>query len=142
MDPEIMSYMRIPPKPLSRRGTYTLADGATCLAAAPPPTPAAASAAPDAPALTPLMAAGGYDDAIALLDEDMHLVGSLEGHAGGVNALRFASPRVLVSAGEDGTAAVWCCSTRDCRARLACEGVDADRWAAGPWLGLVVGFSW
>ncbi len=124
-----MQFMRIPPKPLVRRGTHTLADGATCLATFAGAAGAAPTHASSSPAASPasLVAAGGYDDEIALLDEDMTLVAGLEGHAGGTNALAFAAPRLLVSAGEDGTAAVWCCAGGGLRARLACEGVDADK---------------
>jgi hypothetical protein len=106
--------MRIQPVPLVARGTYTLAEQATCLATAP---------------VGGLIAAGSYEEDIELLDLDMNLIGKLEGHPGGSTALAFAAGgQLLVSAGEDGCAAVWRCDGRTLKARLACEGVDADRW--------------
>lgn len=109
--------MRIKPRPLARRGARELADQATCLAAAP---------------AGGLIAAGSYDDAIEILDEDLNLLGKLEGHAGGCTALAFAAGgKLLVSTGEDGAAAVWCCERKALKARLACEGVDADRCGGG-----------
>ena len=106
--------MRIKPRALARRGAHALADQATCLAAAP---------------AGGLVAAGSYEDAIVLLDEDMKPLGQLEGHPGGSTSLAFAAGgKLLVSAGEDGAAAVWCCESKTLKARLACEGVDADRW--------------
>ncbi|GBF98413.1 hypothetical protein Rsub_10478 [Raphidocelis subcapitata] len=129
MDPELECFMRIKPKPLARRGSHALADGATCLAGAPAGAGAAVA-----------FAAGGYDDTIVLLDSDAKLVAELEGHPGGTNALAFAPPPaagaagaalLLVSAGEDGTAAVWDCGAQACRARLACEGEDADKTPDG-----------
>jgi hypothetical protein len=119
--------MRIKPKPLAPRGLHTLADGATCLAAAPAPAGAAHGAPHGAAAPAMLVAAGGYDDEIVLLDLDLNAAARLPGHAGGTNALAFAGPARLVSAGEDGTAAVWDCRSHKLAARLACEGVDADR---------------
>ncbi|KIZ01805.1 hypothetical protein MNEG_6156 [Monoraphidium neglectum] len=62
----------------------------------------------------------------------MNLIGKLEGHPGGSTALAFAAGgQLLVSAGEDGCAAVWRCDGRTLKARLACEGVDADRTPDG-----------
>lgn len=110
---ELEQFMRIKPKPLLLRGTHALPDGATCLAVAPRGA---------------LVAAGSYGDQIDLMDEDMNLMGQLEGHPGGTNSLAFATEQLLVSAGEDGTAAIWDCESKECKARLACEGVDADRW--------------
>jgi hypothetical protein len=132
--------MRLKPKPFAALGLHAMPDGATCLAAA----PAAASAGASA---SPLVAAGCYEDEVALLEAPgLTLVASLPGHAGGTNALAFAGPALLVSAGEDGTAALWDCGARRLRARLACEGVDADRYVAGDqsavaWLGLAHGCS-
>lgn len=137
--------MRIKPKHLELLGSHTLADGATCLAAA--PTAAAGDARRS------LVAAGGYDSAIVLFDASaaavaaaaqsgsggddsggiggLAVVAELAGHEGGTTSLAFASPTLLVSAGEDGTAAVWDCGEAPgaaaLKARLACEGVDVDK---------------
>jgi hypothetical protein len=133
--------MRIPPKPLVRRGTHTLGDGATCLAVVPPPRPAAAAANDTTSTSTSAIvaAAGSFADEIALLDEDANVVATLaDAHAGGTVSLAFApGGTLLVSAGEDGTVAIWDVKTRALATRLKCEGVDADRTPDGHTVGCV-----
>ncbi|KAI8469457.1 MAG: WD40-repeat-containing domain protein [Monoraphidium minutum] len=126
MDPELEQFMRIKPKPLAPRARRALADQPTALAAAP---------------AGGLVAAGTYSDEIEILDEDLNLIASLEGHTGGCTALAFAAGgALLVSAGEDGCAAVWAVGGGGggaLKARLPAEGVDADRTPDGHTVGCV-----
>jgi WD40 repeat protein len=62
-----------------------------------------------------------------VLDGSLSVLRELAGHAGGTNSLCFGGSNRLVSAGEDGTAAVWDPDSGDLIARLECEGENADR---------------
>lgn len=72
---------------------------------------------------------------ITVLSPQLQLLASLAGHEGGTTSLCWGRGGVLVSAGEDGAAAFWSCSSSDgsggvggrCLARLQCEGVNADK---------------
>lgn len=118
MDPSLEPFLRRQPKRLVCEHTHTLPDGCSCLALA-----------GDAP----LLAAGGWE-AIAVLSPQLQLLATLAGHAGGTTSLCWGRGGVLVSAGEDGAAAIWSCSSSEdgsmagaCLARLQCEGVNADK---------------
>lgn len=70
---------------------------------------------------------GTAESAISILDRHsggvMH---SLAGHAGGTNSLVYAAPPRLISAGEDGKAAIWDVQKGEQLESLEVEGLDAD----------------
>lgn len=112
MDPELEVFLRRPAKQLKLLHAATLDDTVNCCAV---------SAA--------IIAVGQADTAtIVLLNEDLTVLRELAGHTSGTNALCFGpEDKKLVSAGEDGTAAVWDVSSGDLLARLECEGENVDR---------------
>jgi WD40 repeat protein len=122
MDPELESFMRRPAKQLKIQHTATVDDTITC---------AATAATADGHAL---IAVGQADTAAIVVfnAKDLSVLQQLAGHAGGTNSLAFAGSSRLVSAGEDGAAAVWD-PTGQLIARLDCEGENTDRYnnAAG-----------
>mmetsp|Transcript_26712 Transcript_26712/g.67191 ORF Transcript_26712/g.67191 Transcript_26712/m.67191 type:complete len:379 (+) Transcript_26712:109-1245(+) len=78
------------------------------------------------------LAASSLDDEVLLIDvADGTVKRKLEGHSGGVNSLGFLSDALLVSAGEDGTAALWEVESGKLVERYEVEGVDADRTPEG-----------
>ncbi len=113
MDPELESFLRKPPKHLGHGASAELPDACTALAAS--------------RGQPLLIAAGTFECEISLFDEELCLLRSLQGHAGGAVSLAFAAGNVLVSTGEDGTAAVWDAVRGELIARLPCEGEHVDR---------------
>eukprot|EP00192_Tetraselmis_astigmatica_P010652 CAMPEP_0117657278 /NCGR_PEP_ID=MMETSP0804-20121206/5246_1 /TAXON_ID=1074897 /ORGANISM="Tetraselmis astigmatica, Strain CCMP880" /LENGTH=383 /DNA_ID=CAMNT_0005463723 /DNA_START=103 /DNA_END=1255 /DNA_ORIENTATION=- len=77
--------------------------------------------------------------AVGTIDDEIHIISrekqglsmKLEGHPGGVNSVAYLTETVLLSAGEDGTAAVWDLTTGGLLERHEVEGVDADRTPDG-----------
>lgn len=117
MDPDLQPFLRVVPPDLECLHSFQLNDAVTCLCVSPDGD---------------LVAAGSFENAIHVLDQHLQPVLQLSGHAGGTNSIQFASSDVLVSAGEDGHAAVWDCRTGECRARLECEGKAADKCVSAP----------
>lgn len=112
MDPELEQFVRIQPLHLQLQHSAELEDTCLCLALSQD---------------LQLLAAGTCEPGIPVLDFSLQLQRTLAGHEGGVNSLAFAKGGKLVSAGEDGHAAVWDASAGSCRARLECEGEHADK---------------
>lgn len=108
--------MRRPVQELNLQHTASLDETITALAVA------------DLAAGNAIVAVGQADTAtIVLLDGNLSPLRELQGHAGGTNALAFGGSSRLVSAGEDGTAAVWDPQSGELLARLKCEGENTDR---------------
>lgn len=117
MDPELEMFLRRPAKQLKLQHEAALDDTINCVATA---------ATADGQTL---VAVGQADTAsIVIFDGNLTILRELAGHVGGTNSLAFASSSRLVSAGEDGTAAVWDPTTGDLLARLECEGENTDRY--------------
>ena len=73
------------------------------------------------------LAVGTADAEILILDRQTGAVlHTLPGHKGGTNSLVFAAGKRLISAGEDGKAAVWNFTTGEQMESLEVEGLDAD----------------
>lgn len=117
MDPELEVFLRRPACDLRLQHVASIDDTITCLAV----TCAEGKT---------LVAVGQADSAvIVLLSENLEVLRELPGHAGGTNSLAFSSNK-LVSAGEDGTAAIWDAISGEQLVRLECEGENVDRWVA------------
>lgn len=112
MDPDLDTFVRLKPEKLHLQCEVQLDDTCTCLALS-----------KDAQ----LLAAGSCDATIMVYSNDLEVKCALQGHKGGTNSVAFSSGSKLVSAGEDGHAAVWDCSTGVCLACLECEGEHTDR---------------
>jgi WD40 repeat protein len=73
------------------------------------------------------LAVGTAESEISILDRHtggvMH---TLTGHAGGTNSLVYAAGTRLISAGEDGKAAIWDIEKGTQLESLEVEGLDAD----------------
>jgi WD40 repeat protein len=121
MDPQLEPFVRRKPADLRLLHAHDTDAALTCLAVG-----------ADADG-QPLIAVGQADEAvILLLDASLAQVGSLSGHGGGTNSLAFGSSgsssgSSLVSAGEDGTAAVWDVQQQQLCGRLACDGNNLDK---------------
>eukprot|EP00878_Enallax_costatus_P018098 GHUV01019041.1.p1 GENE.GHUV01019041.1~~GHUV01019041.1.p1 ORF type:complete len:372 (+),score=94.31 GHUV01019041.1:697-1812(+) len=116
MDPDLDTFVRLKPQSMQLQQAVELEDACTCLALS-----------SDAQ----LLAAGSCEPAVMVYDLALALKYSLAGHAGGTNSLAFAKGGRLLSAGEDGDAAVWDCTNGSCIARLECEGEHVDRTPDG-----------
>jgi WD40 repeat protein len=115
MDPELEAFRRRPAKQLKLQHEAALDETITCLAVV-------------ATEEGVIIAAGQSDTpAIVLFDASLAPVRELAGHAGGTNTLVFAGSSRLVSAGEDGSAAVRDPQSGDLLARLECEGENTDK---------------
>lgn len=116
MDPELEVFLRRPAKELKLQHTASLDETITALAVA------------ELEAGKAIVAVAQADTAtILLLDGNLSSLRELQGHAGGTNAVAFGGSSRLVSAGEDGMAAVWDPQSGDLLARLKCEGENTDR---------------
>lgn len=119
MDPELETFLRRPAKQLKLHHEVALEETITCLAVV-------------ATEGGVIIAAGQSDTpAILLSDASLAPVWELAGHAGGTNTLAFAGDSRLVSAGEDGSAAVWDPRSGALLARLECEGENTDKSSKG-----------
>lgn len=73
------------------------------------------------------LAVGTADSEILVIDRQSgDVLHKLSGHNGGTNSLIFAAGDRLISAGEDGKAAVWNYLTGQQLESLEVEGLDAD----------------
>jgi WD40 repeat protein len=116
MDPELEAFMRRPAQELKLQHSAALHETITGLAVA------------ELEAGKAIVAVAQADTAtIMLFDGSLSLRRELQGHAGGTNAVAFGGSSRLVSAGEDGTAAVWDPQSGNLLARLVCEGENTDR---------------
>lgn len=116
MDPELETFLRRPAKQLKLQHEAALDESITCLAVLNTEEGAV------------IIAAGQADTpTIVLFDASLTVVQELAGHAGGTDSLAFAGSSRLVSAGGDGTAAVWDPRSGDLLARLECEGENTDK---------------
>lgn len=77
------------------------------------------------------------DEIVVLCAADGSVKKKLAGHAGGVNSLRYLNDNKIVSAGEDGTAALWEVDSGNIIERFVIEGIDADRTSEGHTVGNV-----
>lgn len=112
MDPDLETFVRLKPQKLQLQHQVELEDACTCMALS---------------GDGHLLAAGSFEAAIVVHDANLDVKHSLQGHEGGTNSVAFSSGSRLISAGEDGHAAVWDCSTGSCLARIECEGEHVDR---------------
>jgi len=115
MDPDLEVFLRRPAQQLKLLHSASIDDTINCCAVSTDDQ-------------QPLIAVAQADTAaILLFSEALTVLRELAGHPGGTNALSFSSTGKLVSAGEDGIAAVWDPSSGDLLARLECEGENVDR---------------
>lgn len=117
MDPELALFLRRPASELKLQHEFEAEETVTCLVAA------------SGSGGQQIVAVGQADTAAIVLLDGSNLsvvLRELAGHAGGTNSLAFGGGK-LVSAGEDGCAAVWDPTSGDLLARLECEGENVDR---------------
>ena len=77
------------------------------------------------------LAVGTAEKDILILDRHSgHIIHTLPGHNGGTNSLVYAAGTRLISAGEDGKAAIWDIEKGAQLESLEVEGLDADTYGS------------
>eukprot|EP00879_Flechtneria_rotunda_P015874 GHRR01016601.1.p1 GENE.GHRR01016601.1~~GHRR01016601.1.p1 ORF type:complete len:399 (+),score=81.72 GHRR01016601.1:1626-2822(+) len=120
MDPELLTFLRVPPKDLHCDYTTELPDACVCMAQSQDPA---------------LLAAGSCEAEILVFRPDLKHQYTLPGHTGGTTTVAFTKQGgTLISTGEDGHARVWDCSSSGsgkCLTDLECEGDNVDKTPSG-----------